>query len=217
LKKLIVGLVAGAVLATTAVAVASIPSSDGVFTACVKSDGTLRLIDAEAGATCKANERTITWSEIGPAGPQGPPGPSGGTGYQIVTRTIEFPAPPTSPRPNPTVQYDEVVNCPAGKRATHGGVRSVVKADGTPDQAPDGEFISGPSADFTTNAGVGFFADGEPFENVPSAPTGDGGGWRLVGSFTHPKYGDSFFDETRGEDWDVFGGSMTLYAICVDA
>lgn len=62
------GFVAGglavAVLGGGALAVAAIPdSSTGVFTACVKkTSGDLRMIDAQAGATCTSRERTLTWS-----------------------------------------------------------------------------------------------------------------------------------------------------------
>jgi hypothetical protein len=105
-RRFIIGLVAGAVLATTAAAVASIPSSDGVFTACVKSDGTLRLIDAEAGDTCKASEQTVTWNQTGP---QGPPGVSEA---EVITEEFEVPA---------NSSEDGQATCPAGKKAISGG------------------------------------------------------------------------------------------------
>ena len=75
--------------AGTAVAIAAIPSSDGIITACRATGGTppgqLRVIDTEAtpAQTCTTGEATITWNQQGPAGPPGPqgdPGPPGDSG-----------------------------------------------------------------------------------------------------------------------------------------
>jgi hypothetical protein len=57
-------------------AYAAIPDSSGVISACyAKSNGGVRIIDAEAGATCVSNkEQALSWSQRGPAGPPGPPG-----------------------------------------------------------------------------------------------------------------------------------------------
>jgi type VI secretion system secreted protein Hcp len=72
--------------AGTAVAIAAIPSSTGVITACRVTTGAnpgqLRVIDTEASPTqaCVAGEATITWNEAGPPGPQGDPGPPGDSG-----------------------------------------------------------------------------------------------------------------------------------------
>jgi type VI secretion system secreted protein Hcp len=72
--------------AGTAVAIAAIPSSDGVITACRATGGTppgqLRVIDTEATPpqTCSTGEATITWNQQGPPGPQGDPGPPGDSG-----------------------------------------------------------------------------------------------------------------------------------------
>jgi type VI secretion system secreted protein Hcp len=76
--------------AGTAVAIAAIPSSNGVITACRVTTGTapgqLRVIDTEASppqACNNASEATITWNQAGPAGPPGPegdPGPPGDSG-----------------------------------------------------------------------------------------------------------------------------------------
>ena len=45
----------------------------------VKPGGTIRLIDAEAGATCKKGEQLVTWNS------QGQPGADGVSGYEIVS------------------------------------------------------------------------------------------------------------------------------------
>jgi type VI secretion system secreted protein Hcp len=76
--------------AGTAVAIAAIPSSNGIITACRATgtgatQGALRVIDTEATPpeTCTTGEATITWNEAGPAGPPGPqgdPGPPGDSG-----------------------------------------------------------------------------------------------------------------------------------------
>ena len=72
--------------AGTAVAIAAIPSSSGIITACRVTTGAtpgqLRVIDTEASPpqTCTTDEATITWNEQGPPGPQGDPGPPGDSG-----------------------------------------------------------------------------------------------------------------------------------------
>ncbi len=90
--------VAGAILAVAGgVAYASIPGSGGVISACYAKDGLpgagrVRVIDAEAGKRCNAQENPLSWNQQGPpglqgpqgapgpAGPQGPPGPQGQQG-----------------------------------------------------------------------------------------------------------------------------------------
>jgi hypothetical protein len=108
MKRIIIGIVAGLVLGATTVAVASIPSADGTFTACVKSDGALRLVDAEAGKTCKTSEQTVTWNQAGPQGPAG-----GVSGYEIVETS--------DTAPSGVVEFALSVNCPSGKKALGGG------------------------------------------------------------------------------------------------
>lgn len=72
--------------AGAAVAIAAIPGSNGVITACRVTTGTtpgqLRVIDTEAtpAEVCTTGEATITWNQQGPAGPQGDPGPPGDSG-----------------------------------------------------------------------------------------------------------------------------------------
>src|SRR4051812_2840902 len=68
--------------AGAAVGVAAIPSADGTIHACVTTaTGAVRIIDAEAGATCTAGTETnLVWNQTGPAGPAGPAGPQGDPG-----------------------------------------------------------------------------------------------------------------------------------------
>ena len=65
-----------------AIAVARGPhSSRTVIQACVRKDGRLRLV--AANAACRRNEHPISWNVRGPQGepgPQGPPGPAGANG-----------------------------------------------------------------------------------------------------------------------------------------
>jgi hypothetical protein len=61
------------------VALAAIPGATGVITGCCdKKSGELRVIDAEAGKTCKRDEQQISWNQTGP---QGLPGPKGDKGH----------------------------------------------------------------------------------------------------------------------------------------
>lgn len=116
------------VLASGAVALAAIPSADGTIHGCRKnSNGTLRVIDAEAGQTCQAGETALTWNQRGPAGPPGPAGPSGPVGpqgppgvgvagYQFIETSVNVPAGYSDPN-GLTVN----VSCPQGLEATGGG------------------------------------------------------------------------------------------------
>ncbi len=67
-RRTAVGAIAGAVLlggmASTGVAVAKIPSTkSGLITACVaKQSGSIRIINAQRGATCHRGEKTVRWS-----------------------------------------------------------------------------------------------------------------------------------------------------------
>jgi type VI secretion system secreted protein Hcp len=73
-----------------AVAIAAIPGSNGVITACRvttagSNQGALRVIDVETTPpqTCATGETTLTFNEQGPPGPPGPqgdPGPPGDSG-----------------------------------------------------------------------------------------------------------------------------------------
>ena len=81
------GLAAGLILGAAAVAVAAIPDSNtGVISACMKTrDGTIRIIDAQAGRRCITGETLITWNQKGVLGAQGATGAQGalgGTGSQ---------------------------------------------------------------------------------------------------------------------------------------
>ena len=81
------GLAAGVILGAAAVAVAAIPDSNtGVISACMKTrDGTIRIIDFQAGRRCVTGETLMTWNQKGVPGALGAPGAQGvpgGTGSQ---------------------------------------------------------------------------------------------------------------------------------------
>jgi hypothetical protein len=73
-----------ALAVTGGIAFAAIPnSSTGVITGCYKTaNGALRVIDAQAGRTCRGGEITLNWNRRGPVGPVGPRGPQGAQGPQ---------------------------------------------------------------------------------------------------------------------------------------
>jgi hypothetical protein len=76
-----VAVVAALVVATGAVTTvwAAGPADSGAITGCyAKKGGKLRVVDA--GKKCKKSERSIAWSETGPAGAPGAPGPRGAAG-----------------------------------------------------------------------------------------------------------------------------------------
>lgn len=71
-----------------------IPSgTDGTITACYRNvapqQGSLRVIDAEAGQTCTNGETTLTWNHKGVSGPIGPEGPQGEQGPPGTTATSD--------------------------------------------------------------------------------------------------------------------------------
>src|SRR5687768_2317556 len=83
-----------AVTGFTVVAVvkASIPSgATGRINACYKNSstnqGSLRVIDAEAGQGCGIGEVSLTWNQAGVQGPIGPQGPQGAEGPAGTTAT----------------------------------------------------------------------------------------------------------------------------------
>jgi hypothetical protein len=79
-------------LGASTVAMAVIPDTGThAITGCYADDGSLRVIDAEAGATCKKKETQITWNQTGPQGPTGAQGPKGDTGLTGPTGQTGLP------------------------------------------------------------------------------------------------------------------------------
>jgi uncharacterized protein YceK len=83
MKKFLVGLLVGVVLAGSATALATIPDGSGVITICYKTSdpSKMRLIDT-ASESCAAAETTLSFNQTGPAGPAGATGPEGPAGPQ---------------------------------------------------------------------------------------------------------------------------------------
>jgi hypothetical protein len=73
-KKLpgIIGLAAALAVVITAIAAGAIPSASGTISACKKSDGSIKLIDKEAGQGCPSSQQLVEWNRQGPAGPVDP-------------------------------------------------------------------------------------------------------------------------------------------------
>ena len=104
------------IVATSGVAMAAIPSSDGVITGCYNAgsrpSGQLRLIDAEAGTECGRNERLVTWSQEGPAGADGDDGANGAT--NVVVRYVDV-------QGVLGAAVEGTARCNTGERAVSGG------------------------------------------------------------------------------------------------
>jgi hypothetical protein len=88
-KRLVLLMVAGALLTAGGVAYATIPDGAGVYTACkLNALGTIRLIDPTATPAssllnhCTTFETQITWNQQGQPGTKGDVGPKGDTGLQ---------------------------------------------------------------------------------------------------------------------------------------
>ena len=63
------------VLAGSALALGSIPDSAGVIHGCYGPNGSLRVVDTEAGKHCTKSETALDWNQVGPIGATGPAGP----------------------------------------------------------------------------------------------------------------------------------------------
>ena len=96
---------AAAVFAAAGVAYATIPSSGGVYTACVlKGVGAIRLIDPSQSKNafdshCSQLEQQISWNQTGPPGPAGASGSTGAIGQSGPAGATgqSGPAGPTGP------------------------------------------------------------------------------------------------------------------------
>lgn len=126
-------------LVAVGIGYAAIPSSNGTIHGCYTGGGDLRVIDAEAGQTCKTRETALSWAAQGPAGPQGETGPAGPIG-PVGPQGETGPQGPQGPAGTPGVSGYQVVSiqsqilsgqrggfavaCPAGKVAISGGVRA---------------------------------------------------------------------------------------------
>ena len=78
-RTLVVAMAAAVSLAVAAISLGAIPGSSETISGCyAKSNGSLRVIDAESGASCVSNKETaLSWNQQGPQGLPGPQGPAG--------------------------------------------------------------------------------------------------------------------------------------------
>ena len=78
------------------IATAAIPAADGTISACYKkTTKILRVINAEAGQVCNADERPLTWNQAGQPGTPGTDGTNGTdgvSGYERVVAQFSQPA-----------------------------------------------------------------------------------------------------------------------------
>jgi hypothetical protein len=74
---MLAGLAAVVFAAAGGIAYASIPDAGGTYHACLKQNGTIRIIDPAADACNTANETEITFDKQGPQGEPGAPGAAG--------------------------------------------------------------------------------------------------------------------------------------------
>jgi hypothetical protein len=103
---------AAAVLVLSAVvALGSIPDNTGTIYGCYsKTTGMVRVIDQDAGATCRRSEKELNWNE------QGPPGPSQlFVSLREEARTITVP-------PNTPEGVGVASACLAGEVVVGGGI-----------------------------------------------------------------------------------------------
>jgi hypothetical protein len=134
-----------AVLLMGGIAIAAIPSADGTIHACRKtSNGTIRIIDVEAGQQCQTGEVLLTWNQRGATGPQGPAGPTGpqGPAGPPGPQGPEGPQGPAGPQgpPGPTPELaaitridpepgftESTATCVAGEIVTGGGIYELIR------------------------------------------------------------------------------------------
>ena len=123
-RLLVTGAVSAIGLALAAgIAYATIPDSAGVIHGCYqKVDGQLRVIDQQAGASCRPSEQQLDWNQTGAPGPPGPTGPQGpkgdpGAAPSFSTYTVVG----DDANVGPKAELDESVNCNPGDLATGGG------------------------------------------------------------------------------------------------
>jgi hypothetical protein len=134
---LIVGVIA--VLAVGAgVGYAAIPDGGGVIHGCYDNKGALRVIDTQAGDTCKHNESSLSWSQSGSPGPPGQNGTNGTNGTNGVSGyTNAFDE--VSVVVDSSNQYEGFgeANCPSGTKPLGGGGEGFLLENGAHPQSFD--------------------------------------------------------------------------------
>ena len=168
-------LVAGVVVGVVGggAAFAAIPDSSGVINGCYqKNVGNLRVIDPDAGDSCRPPEIAISWSQTGPRGPQGPQGPAGPKGDTGATGP-QGPAGPAGPQGPAGPKGDTGATGPQGPAGPAGPAGP---QGATGPQGPAGEGIQLKGKSCPSGQVVrGFDAAGElictPVSVAPTCPT----------------------------------------------
>jgi hypothetical protein len=124
---MLAAVVVGALIVGAGVSWASIPDSGGVISACYNNtNGSLRVIDAEGGASCSGNETALNWEQFAPTVILSQQRVSSGA----VQHTLSAGS-----------GVGQTVSCPAGWEVTGGGYS-------LPDSAPVRVATSAPDATF---------------------------------------------------------------------
>jgi hypothetical protein len=217
MRKLIVVLAALALVATGAVAYASIPGPDGVVHACYKNSNPAQgaLIAIDSAASCPSGYTALNWNQTGPVGPQGPEGPQGlAATSTVATRIIHYdvsdattcqtclPAGLTS---------KETVACPSETHAINGGVLQT-QAPATWGQQLNPPIDAGGAWTSPEAREHDFPYSASPTNDGLPRPVDDEGSWRMVVSVQFP------FDQNGvvpGQQATLYDLDVTLYAICL--
>src|SRR5438132_5920575 len=203
-KTSILALTLVGVLAAVGVGYAAIPSSDGVIHSCYNASsnpsGTLRVIDAQTGATCNKNEKSLNFNQTGPQGPQGvqgPQGPKGDTG-------------PTGPQGGQGPKGDTGGLGPAGPTGPTGatGATGASGISGyqivSAQQVGNGDFVTVFCPSGKHVLGGGAEVDRNDWVINNSEPVLGGVGWKAQGHV----------DNTGESDQFTVVPTITVWAIC---
>lgn len=120
-SRIVLAIAALLIIVGATVAFAAIPhSTTGVITGCYKTNaplqGSVRVVDAEAGASCPSGYTQLAWSQTGPQGPTGPQGATGPSGVSGLEWVVEPNVEIAGGTPGQSVEVD----CPSGKAPING-------------------------------------------------------------------------------------------------
>jgi type VI protein secretion system component Hcp len=189
----------------TALAGASIPSTNGTITGCYPTIGSLKvlsLIDTSAGATCPPGFAQITFNQTGPQGPvgaagaagkagatgaQGPAGPPGATGPQGLAGTTGAQGPAGPPGATGA-------QGPAGATGAQGPAGPAGSASTPP--SPTANVVGTVTFDFSADNSdmsniYSFDETANQSTNIGSQSTGDGAGKVTFSDVTITKASDA--------------------------
>ena len=212
-------------------AVATIPSSpDGVITGCYVKNGEhgLRVIDKQAGETCKSNELEVSWNQkgakgdpgpagaagaTGPQGPQGPAGPKGDTGATGPQGNpgAKGDTGATGPQGNPGAKGDTGATGATGPQGNPGAKGDTGAAGATGPQGPQGDpgvkGDTGPAGAAGPQGPQGDpGAKGDTGSTGPQGPAGPPGGPSVISGVV------TFVDPSESTGFIGVGGEANVVA-----